>query len=150
MMFSSNLELDEAKIARQALQQIKAFEQIIGLRILLQVPLDVSSQLPVNTGDFSLLKYAEVGRIRNDCETLLNEFMSCACSTDSSLIHSSTTLSDAWNSVHNQQISMEKNWKQVVDKWHARVNFGSEHVKSKLKVLNFSVWDQVLLLSTSS
>ena len=52
-----------------------------------------------------------------------------------------------WDTIISAQAALEKKskWADVLNLWHARMNFGSEHVKSKLKVFNKNLWDQVRL-----
>ena len=45
-----------------------------------------------------------------------------------------------------QQRVKDENWRPVVDKWHAKMYFGSEKTKSNMKVFNHSIWDQVFQL----
>ena len=34
-------------------------------------------------------------------------------------------------------------WMETVNKWHARLHFGSEQAKQKMKMFNKTVWQQV-------
>jgi hypothetical protein len=56
---------------------------------------------------------------------------------------SSASDDEIWRSIKDVQTDLRQNWRPVVDKWHARLNYGSEASKAKLKVLSTSVWDQV-------
>lgn len=38
---------------------------------------------------------------------------------------------------------MKPHWETTVNKWHARLHFGSEQVKSKMKIFNQTVWEQI-------
>jgi hypothetical protein len=147
-MFSSEFEENESAAARSALKQIKVFEQIIGLRIMLQKPLEVTSQLPLCSENDVFFKSADMRNMSREYSLLIAELMRSASSAGASNQNVTANFSDMWTSIYSQQTEMEHKWKNVIDKWHARVNFGSEHMKSKLKVLNFSICEQVLFLSS--
>ena len=48
-----------------------------------------------------------------------------------------------WESLERSHKQLVPEWKCIVDKWNSRMNFGNENAKSKLKVLNYSMWDQI-------
>jgi len=53
------------------------------------------------------------------------------------------SLSAAWDDINHSQEQLESNWKNVLNKWHSRLNFGSERAKASLQVFNTSLWEQV-------
>ena len=55
-------------------------------------------------------------------------------------------VNNIWNELYEQQNKMKNQWVNVIDKWNARLNFGNEQAKAKLKILNYSMWDQVILM----
>jgi hypothetical protein len=48
-----------------------------------------------------------------------------------------------WEQVVAPQQQLQGDWEAVMNREHARSHFGSEQKKSKLKVFNNSIWDQV-------
>ena len=49
-----------------------------------------------------------------------------------------------WSSIlDTQQRLKSEKWQPTVNKWHAKLYFGSEKTKSTMKVFNHSIWDQV-------
>ena len=53
------------------------------------------------------------------------------------------SIDSMWNNMYKGQVKAEEKWKGVLNKWHARLNFGSLQIKSKMKVFKTSLWDQV-------
>ena len=46
-----------------------------------------------------------------------------------------------------QKSLLQGQWRAALDKWHARMNFGSEKVKAKLKVFNhMAIWSFIKIL----
>ena len=48
-----------------------------------------------------------------------------------------------WEQVLAPQRQLQSDWESVINSEHARSHFGSEQKKSKLKMFNNSIWDQV-------
>jgi hypothetical protein len=48
-----------------------------------------------------------------------------------------------WEDMVAVQNDLEENWSKTLNKWHARMHFGSEKAKDRLKVFNVNVWDQL-------
>ena len=48
-----------------------------------------------------------------------------------------------WEQVLAPQKELQSEWEAVINREHARSHFGSEQKKSRLKVFNTSIWDQV-------
>lgn len=139
-----------AGAAQLAHLHLKTWDSSVALRIALQRSLDVSNQIPVFKSDTE--KY--MGGI--DSEEL------CGCLAELiSLLEMQLPLSreggtkkrkldtasadsgQIWEHLESIQSEMRSNWIPVVDKWHARLNYGSEKSKSKLKILRTTIWDQV-------
>ena len=38
---------------------------------------------------------------------------------------------------------VREDWEAVVNKWHARLNFGSDKAQSNLRVFNQKIWEQI-------
>lgn len=128
---------DEIAAAR-AIQHVNAFEQLLGLRISLQSSVDLCAKLPLFESDEFISSDADnASAVLGEALGVLSKPLREAAGSGS---RGSST---AWNDIEQPQLVLEQKWKRVIDKWHARLNFGSEHVKSKLKVLNYSIWDQV-------
>ena len=50
----------------------------------------------------------------------------------------------SWGNIISHQDQLQVRWESIMNKWHARLNFGSEKSKAKLKVLSHSLWEQVI------
>jgi hypothetical protein len=49
-----------------------------------------------------------------------------------------------WDDIISTQKSLKDNkWENTLNKWHARLHFGSEHKKSNMHVFNHTIWEQV-------
>ena len=49
----------------------------------------------------------------------------------------------SWDDISMLQQELRPTWEKVVNKLHARINFGSNSAQSKLRVFNQKIWDQV-------
>lgn len=137
---------------------LRVWDNALALRIALQRPLEAANRFPVSRDGGS----AEVGKqgyssgsedaIRGTLSDLYDmldcQKRSAAGSEPLSnkrrrVDFSSASDDEIWRSIKDVQTDLRQSWRPVVDKWHARLNYGSEVSKAKLKVLSTSVWDQV-------
>lgn len=150
--------------AELASQHLKCWEQILALRITLQKSVDLGNQLPSesiselvgNKDDNEVVQ--STNALSKGLQSVLLELVE-ATNVQAEKIDSSSTFTStignkrqrteeiSWEQVIAPQEHMNQYWEAVVNKWHARLNFGSEQAKSKLKVFNQSIWDQVRLYS---
>jgi hypothetical protein len=145
-----------------AKQQLQTWESLLSFRISLQRSLDLANKLPAfplddvleNTDeedehDLSSLRESLKG-IRNtlyECLEVQTQNPSSKKAKKSSI---STPQSDiSWESIIEKQNILEKSWETTLNKWHSRMHFGSEKVKSRLSVFNVNVWEQIIDLSSS-
>ena len=142
-MSSSNLEQSLA-----AGDQAKSYEKLLALRISLQKVVDNSNKLPVLNDDSS---------VRHDLENNHNNYDECLENCSSALRsltkllteQSSSSFSPAddeemtWERLYAPQKKLREDWEAVVNKWHARLNFGSEKAQSNLRVFNQKIWEQI-------
>jgi protein AATF/BFR2 len=152
---------NKAASSKAAGLQIKLWEKCLSVRIGLQKAIDVANRLPVipegneamGEDDNSLESYY-AGAKSTIIETLVNMNESLAMQTAPDSSSSSARnkrkreeegeLSpDAlWAEISETQDNLRPQWREVIDKWHSRVAFGTEK-SSKLKSFNQSLWDQV-------
>ncbi|KAJ1413059.1 hypothetical protein B484DRAFT_482413 [Ochromonadaceae sp. CCMP2298] len=140
-----------------AKQHLLTFELALALRVTLQKPLDVSGRLPahlpvslpgVSHSSAQLTEKvgaclsemvgvldAEVGR-----KELSGQKRNRELERDS---EGAIDLDSAWELISSQQQQLQPKWEAVTNKWHARLNFGSEKAKAKMKTFTHSLWDQV-------
>lgn len=51
--------------------------------------------------------------------------------------------SDLWEELEGTQKRLRRRWEETVNKWHARMHFGSEQKKSTMRVFNQTIWEQI-------
>ena len=108
--------------------------------------MDNSNKLPVLNDDSS---------VRHDLENNHNNYDECLENCSSALRsltataeQSSSSFSPAddeemtWERLYAPQ-KLREDWEAVVNKWHARLNFGSEKAQSNLRVFNQKIWEQI-------
>jgi protein AATF/BFR2 len=142
---------DSSAAGAQALEQAKAWDNLVKIRISLQKSVDLGNELPVKE---SLCdeKEACASYIRKSLAALggaLEEQVPCSTTgskrkrVDEPKSFKDQSTEQIWKRLSETHNALRPQWKSVTDKWHARLNFGSEQAKSKLKVLNYSMWDQI-------
>lgn len=154
-------ETNHLAVSCAASSSVKSWEQILGLRILLQKSIDTANQLPpfdvgaVLTDKEASTSLTSVRKpLVEDLRGILSDLVSCnkkkrkhdeidVNDNTDTISSSSTSTNQLWSLVYEGQRTAEDRWKTVLNKWHARIHFGSEQAKSKMKVFNASLWDQV-------
>ena len=151
-LFGSGSSNSAAQLAQL---HLKTWEAGLSLRISLQKSLDLSNRVPVV--DSSAAGAVEGGVATEELQACLAgvlELLELQRPGESGSkkrkfdVHTADN-ERTWQHIEEIQADMKRNWKPVVDKWHARLNYGSEKSKSKLKILSSTIWDQVCLLSRS-
>jgi len=140
---------DSSAAAGQALEQAKAWDNLVKIRISLQKSIDLGNELPVKQSH-SEEKEQCAAYIRKSLTALQGAIEEQLPVPAGKGVKRKRTegLKDQstdkiWQRLSETHDSLRPEWKSVTDKWHARLNFGSEQAKSKLKVLNYSMWDQI-------
>ncbi len=141
--------------SESAKRLISAWETTLGLRIASQKAVDLANRLPPLEHEFlseqlpdsldELLTTQQA--LYSISRSLLNCLQSFDIGSQSRLQMSRVNAYDnddlLWKDIENTERSLEANWKNVLNKLHARVNFGSEKAKSKLKVFNSDMWTHI-------
>lgn len=150
---------DQLRASALANEHTKGWEQLLALRISLQKSIDIGNKLPaeeledVYSADSDLS--AARGDLTNNLRSVLGDLTNIlnvqaenipsesefAAPTSSKRKRNSDIIT--WDEVCASQNHMDSYWERVVNKWHARLNFGSEQNKNKLKTFNHSFWSQV-------
>ena len=170
--FASSLEETEQSLMRsskRARMEIDVYEAALSLRIASQKVVDLANKLPVipskdliddlSTEDNSFK--ADLEKAQLDLfgmnQTLLSSLLGCtggdaedqvkAKKSKKAAVEAPTSITEdedsLWAKIEAAQEKLSPKWESVLNKWHARVNFGSEKSKSKLKVFNTNIWDQI-------
>ena len=137
-----------------ATEQVKAWESLLELRIGLQRSLDLGNRLPSAFDDDVFSAAAEdlagvadaKGDLVVELEGLLHEMTGLLEIQTENVTGGSKrggSSAAAWKRIENAQEGLRDSWEGTVNKWHARVHFGSEKVKSKMKVFNQTIWQQI-------
>lgn len=156
---------DQSRASRLAASELRAWETTIALRISLQKPLDLANQLPPRTNvnwmkpsDCEELSDKNSYEVQSIALQHLNSMASILSNgqqgrTDnatlkrkaSEMITSLDDELDPWDRILQLQNGLQDRWTTVVNKWHSRVSFGSEHAKDRLKAFNQTFWQQVCM-----
>jgi hypothetical protein len=155
-MFASK---DDSHLSASVLasNQLKVWEGALALRVSLQKPMDGVGMLPVDVPLFDS-NHSDLA----ECATLLGRHLrkqtyelASVLDASAGLKRKAAELSEdcdvdtLWESTLRTQEALQKQkWEPVLNKWHARLNFGSEGTKAKLKVFTQTMWDQVHIAST--
>jgi hypothetical protein len=127
--------------ATAAKLQQRAFESSLEMRISLQRALEAANALPC--GDLFGSMHATDSSgcceiAQQDLRMLLSDLHDLI-NTD----HVDCPIAPDWQTLFETQVKLKKSWIPVVNKWHARLNFGSELAKSKMKVFNQTIFDGI-------
>ena len=143
--------------------QAKCYEKLLSLRISLQKVLDLVNTLPVNDSPPAGDSMDEVADLSGKSLKLMTGMMGEQCSVaekrKAGEMNESDSDSDDNNDTSNNnrgneyydrilkyQKGMAPSWQSIVNKWHSRLNYGSEKAQSKMRVFNRSLFEQVDVL----
>lgn len=147
-MFEDGIVKDTDALFAQ--NQIKLHEKILAFRISLQQTLDIVNQYPLL--DELELSEEDIKPHNYENSNVLNDLLSeslhalntqCGSNNEKATKKRKSSSIISWEEVVKPQNDLHSSWESVINKWHSRVNFGSE--KSKLKVFNQTIWEQVNL-----
>jgi Apoptosis antagonizing transcription factor len=157
-MFAASYSGGSNAAAQAALTEVKLFESVLGLRISLQKPLDCCNKFPVFDEPDSAIG------VKNDDITEVSDILKSVMGDISALLEIQVENQDSlddevkkralrqrgcnrnedgWEDILKLQEALRPSWQRTINKWHARLHFGSEHIKSKMKVFNQTVWEQI-------
>jgi hypothetical protein len=136
-------------------KQIELYEKILGFRISLQQSLDevnkfpILSDLELDIQDIKKKRKLESNiplkdLVRTSIQLLESQITHDTNMKTKSIGEDNFDYDMYWNKILDiQQRLQSDSWEPIVNMWHTRVHFGNEHSKSKLKVFNQTLWDQV-------
>lgn len=129
------------------------FDELLSLRIALQKPLDTANKLPAHDLKSISKSLSEDGQedfneqqaaILQSLEQASSSLLSVLAGDDSSLKKKRKASVDSlWEEVSSVQDTLQVRWQQTLDKWAARLHYGSEKARAQLKVFNQSAWGQI-------
>lgn len=144
-MFASSklIDLNESSLA--AKNELKKFDKILGLRIGVQRALDIANKLPLKS---SIISNNDNNDNNNELYEEINNKINHLLSESISLLnfnndknnnnndHNSNTKKNKkrkkdiiWDDVVSSQSELKPEWERVINKFHSRLHFGSEHKK---------------------
>ena len=148
-LFSGSSSSDAGAAGRL---NVKLWEQGLATRISLQKALELSNRLPVTTSisEHCAPVASHIRGVLSELSSALEEQIPVNSRPNKKRKVDVTRSSEdeIWEHLQASQHALKPNWKKVVDKWHARLNYGSEKSKSRLKILTTSIWDQVCPMIT--
>ena len=140
-------------------EQIKSWESFLGLRISLQRSMDLGNRLPcafdgdILTKDQALADVVDARKeVVGELESLVHELtgllelqtdIQSTSNGKNKRKHSNSNV--AWQRIEQVNESLRESWETTANKWHARVHFGSEQTKSKMKTFNQTIWQHMAL-----
>ena len=149
-MFAST-EQDHISSSIVAGNHLKVWERALALRVSLQKPLDTANSLPAHESftEGSSLVINQLKTQIEDLSGVLNQQVRLSSTEERSKKRKMSDLADPtdtlWASLIESQNALQTAcWEPVLNKWHSRLNFGSENTKAKLRVFTQTMWDQVL------
>jgi hypothetical protein len=144
-------EDEQQTVSTAATEQVKLWETIVGLRISLQRSLEAGNKLPgaefrshVAADDTQSEQH--LLQVKDGLKGLLgdlNHLLEVQAKDSSSAKKRKINEDVSWEDIVRTQQKFRPSWESTVNKWHARLHFGSEQVKSKMKVFNQTIWEQV-------
>lgn len=154
--------LQEASLAAScAREQQHAFDKALELRINLQKVLDSAHRLPVEEAHEAYAQEAQVQegfeQLQQSLATLLDELTGALkgqlareeeseSEEDEEEVggkRKTRSSDEYWENISELREQMQPKWETTVNSWHARVHFGSETTKNKLKMFNQTIWEQI-------
>lgn len=149
-MLLTKQRLDDQQSAPIARTHMEIWENILGFRISLQSICDKFNEFPVLSSPSIEFPTDDIKKFhQNDLklglQTLLQETNELLTQQSPNLVQKKRKLDSTptWDEIYETQEELSEEWKDVINKWHARTHFGSEKKKSSLKVFNQTIWDQV-------
>lgn len=144
-----------------ASEQQRCWEQLLSFRISLQRGLDIGNQLPVlaHLLESNKSDNEEDDIIKNETNNNLTEILtdlhqmlgSQSANNDNDSKSNNKKRKNknndeddiTWEKIQATQVNLRDHWESTINKWHARLHFGSEQKKSKMRVFNQTIWEQV-------
>jgi len=164
MFASVKNEKELAKASKFAKLQLEAWEKVLALRISMQKSIDLANQLPI-ISEVDIIANAD-NQQKEDIEEEYSKLSQSLQHVSGSLVDmleqqakvrkidvtqsklpsytDDNEIDALWNRINSVDKALESSlWFPVLNKWHTRVHFGAEKNKSKLKVFNQNISDQV-------
>ena len=149
-MFSSSSSRLTA--SENAAKQAAVYESSLSMRIHLQKVVDVGNSLPGKSmvsaakgqSDEVIGAYHKLNTSLDSTLKQLTSLLETQVPSSSSSSSSASSKSPmTWEAVVAPQMLLRPHWEATLDKWNARLHFGSERKQSKLKVFNQKLWGQI-------
>ena len=133
--------------SKMAAEHIKLWEKTLSLRISLQKAVDFGNQLPVEEEETSNAKPSEMVDLLTSCQSLVDSLTTMledqAVAPGAKKRKRGAIGECSWDRVFEAQQQLRPHWEEVVNKWHSRLQFGSNEAASKMKTFKQTLWEQV-------
>ena len=132
-------------VSKAASLQSSLGDHWLELRIALQRGLDIANTFPIEDDYKALVEHNHAVQSSHALVEELSALLKDMHQLLTSQINEEQEPKDldTWEVIESTVSSAKRSWEPIVNKWHARKNFGSEAVNSKLKVLNTNVFDGI-------
>lgn len=130
---------------------LKTWENALGLRISLQKVIGIVNKFPVLP---SLISSEDINHLDGFTDIISNLYTMLETTISDQVASSKRKRLNVddhpnvdWDDIAKQRESLRMNWKDIINKWHSRLQFGSKDAVSKMKTFKQSFWDQVSAVS---
>ena len=126
--------------SQQALLNLKVWESCLSFRISQQKILEIANKLPILDNSSTRIENGFIIDTKLIQSVMGNLY---------EILQPSPNLKRkrddvSWEDIVDQYEVNSVKWKDVLNKWNSRLNFGSKDTQSKMKTFRQTLWEQVL------
>lgn len=155
-MIATSSSTDEVvRSARAAQRHLKVYEQLLGVRIQMQKPIQLLNKLPPvikEGGEFHCLQLGSLDdNVASKLRGILSDVSTLSGVNDSAFQqsphHTDADLNAIWSEISShQQRQFSRTWRPVLDKMHDKTLLNGGVKSQSLKVFHTSFWNKVILI----
>ena len=127
--------------SKHASLQLKSWEQILSLRISLQKVIESANKFPTIEEDNEEFISNESNELLESTTVSLYKMLEVSTGAESSYDESEGPIT--WEQIDDLQSTSQNHWKDVLNKWHSRLQFGSKEAVSRMKTFKQTFYEQV-------
>lgn len=126
--------------SKHASLQLKSWEQILSLRISLQKVLESANKIPTTDTNNEFISN-ESSELLESLSVNLYKMLEVSTGIESSYDESEGPI--RWEQIDDLQFTSQEHWRDVLNKWHSRLQFGSKEAVSRMKTFKQTFYEQV-------
>ena len=128
--------------SKHASLQLKSWEQILSVRISLQKVIESANKIPIIDGDDNNeCSNESSSELLESTTASLYKMLEVSTGVESSYDESDGPIT--WEQINDLQSASQNHWKDVLNKWHSRLQFGSKEAVSRMKTFKQTFYEQV-------